>query len=69
MVSQHSATSVAQRRQRRVRTAAQRAGHTWLGHHIRLALVRACVNSHAINNQRIIGLDSDESSDDDFDNF
>jgi hypothetical protein len=37
-----------------------------LGHDIRLALVRACVNTHAINDQVIIGLDSDdESSDDD----
>jgi hypothetical protein len=37
-----------------------------LQHDIRLALVRACVNTHAINDQVIIGLDSDdESSDDD----
>ncbi len=40
-----------------------------LEHSIRLALVRACVNSHAINNERIIGLDSDESSNDDDDNL
>ena len=36
-----------------------------LAHPIRLALVRACVNTHAINDERIIDLDSDDDSDDD----
>jgi len=37
-----------------------------LAHDIRLSLVRACINTHALNDEPIIGLDSDdESSDDD----
>lgn len=34
-----------------------------LAHSIRLSLVRACINTHALDDEPIVGLDSDESSD------